>query len=114
MRKKTRMSTLATFIQPSSGGSHHSDQRKRKKGLQTGEVKLSPFVNDTRLYKEYPKMLPENYWSSSMNSVKSKDTNFRHRNLSHSYMLIMNDQKELSNSIYYHTKNNKISTNKPT
>ena len=39
-------------------------------------------------------MPPENYQSSSMNSVKLQDTKLIHRNLLHSYTLAMKDQEE--------------------
>ena len=39
-------------------------------------------------------MIPENYQSSSMNSVKLQDTKLIYRNLFHFYTLTMKDQKE--------------------
>ena len=53
---KTRMSTLATFIQHRLGSPSHSSQRRKIKTIQTGkEVKLSLFADDMILYIENPK-----------------------------------------------------------
>ena len=52
------------------------------------------------------KMSPGNYQSSSMNSVKLQDTKLILRNLLHSYILTMKNQKE-KNPIYHCNNNNK-------
>ena len=54
---KTRMSTFASFIQCSFGNSSHSNQRRKRKGIQIGkeEVKLSLFADHMILYLENPK-----------------------------------------------------------
>ena len=54
----TRLSTVTTIIQHSFGGFSHSNQRRRReKGIEIGKekVKLSLFVDDIILYREYPK-----------------------------------------------------------
>ena len=57
IRSKTRISTLATFIQHSFGSHSHGHQRReRNKCTQIGkEVKLSQFADDMILYIENPK-----------------------------------------------------------
>ena len=61
-------------------------------------------------------MLPEKYYSSSMNLEKWQDAKLIYRNLLHFYTLTMKHQKEKlkNNPIYYHIKKNKIPRNKPT
>ena len=57
IRNKTRMSTLITFIQHSSGSpSHHNQRRKRNKRNTKGErkVKQSLFADDMTLYIKNP------------------------------------------------------------
>ena len=51
------MSTLTTLIQHSFGSPSHSNQRRKRKGIQIGkeEVKLSLFADDMILYIENPK-----------------------------------------------------------
>ena len=51
------MSTLATTLQHSFGSPYHSNQRRKRKGIQIGkeEVKLSLFADDMMLYLENPK-----------------------------------------------------------
>ena len=50
------MSTLATIIQHSFESPSHSNQIRKRKGIQTGkEVKLSLFADDMILYIEKPK-----------------------------------------------------------
>ena len=64
IRKKTRMSTLATIIQHSFGSPSHSNQRrKRNKRNKIGkeEVKLSLFADDMILHIEDPKDATRNY-----------------------------------------------------
>ena len=57
IRNKTRLSTLTSIIQHSSGSPSYSNQRrKRNKGIQIGkEVKLSLFADDMILFIENPK-----------------------------------------------------------
>ena len=51
------MPTLTTTIQHSFGNFSHSNQRRKRKGIQNGkeEVKLSLFADDMILYIENPK-----------------------------------------------------------
>ena len=50
------MPTLTTTFQHSFGRPSHSNQRRKRKGIQIGkEVKLSLFVDDMILYIENPK-----------------------------------------------------------
>ena len=51
------MSTLTTFIQYSFGSPSHSNQRRKREGIQTGkeEVKLSLFADGMILCLENPK-----------------------------------------------------------
>ena len=51
------MPTFTTAIQHSFGSSSHSNQRRKRKGIQNGkeEVKLSLFADDMILYIENPK-----------------------------------------------------------
>ena len=71
-------------------------QDKEIKGIQIGneEVKLSLFADGMILYVENPKEATKNYWSSSMSSVKLRDTKVIYRNLLHFYLLTTNYQKE--------------------
>ena len=58
IRSKTRVSTLTTIFQPSSGSiSYTIREEKEIKGIQIGkeEVKLSLFADDMILYTENPK-----------------------------------------------------------
>ena len=56
IRNKTRVPTLPTIIQHSSGSPSYSNQRRKRKGIQIGkEVKLSLFADDMILYIENPK-----------------------------------------------------------
>ena len=53
---KTRVSTLTTIIQHSSGSPSYNNQRRKRKGTQIRkEVKLSLFADDMTLYIENPK-----------------------------------------------------------
>ena len=56
IRSKTRMSTFTTSIQHSIGSPSHSDQTRKKKGIQFGkeETKLSLFADDMIVYIENP------------------------------------------------------------
>ena len=97
IRNKTRMSSFTNVIHRSLGSPSHGNQRRKEiKGIQirAEEVKLSLFADDMILYLENPKTLPENYYSSSMNLVKSLDTKLIHRNQLQFYILTMKDQKE--------------------
>ena len=57
VRNKARVPTLTTTIQHSFGSFDHSNQSRKRKGIQIGkeEVKLSLFADDTILYTENPK-----------------------------------------------------------
>ena len=58
IRNKTRLPTLTTIIQHSSGSPSHSNQRRKEiKGIQIRkeELKLSLFADDMILYIENPK-----------------------------------------------------------
>ena len=56
IRNKTRVSTLTTIIQHSSGSLSYSNQRRQIKGILIGkEVKLLLFADDMILYIENPK-----------------------------------------------------------
>ena len=89
------MPTLTTIIQHSFGSLSHSNHRKKRyKAIQIRkEVKLSLFADDMILQRIL-KMIPENYWSSSMNSVKLRDTKLTHSNLLHFYTLTTKGEKE--------------------
>ena len=56
IRNKTRMSTLATFIQHRFGSPNHGTQRRKtNKGIQIGkEVEQTPFADDMIPYIENP------------------------------------------------------------
>ena len=71
-------------------------EEKEIKGIQVGkEVKLSLFVKDMVLYIENPKVDTRKLLElTSMNSVKFQYTKLIHRNLLHSYILTMKDQKK--------------------
>ena len=87
------MPTLATFIQHIFGSPSHSNQGRKTKGIQIGkeDVKLSLFADDMILYTENPKDATlENYWNSTMNSVKLQNTMPIYRNLLHYYTVTMN------------------------
>ena len=51
------MSTLSTAIQHSFGSPNHSNQRRKRKGIQIGrvEVKVSMFADGVILHLENPK-----------------------------------------------------------
>ena len=51
IRNKTRVSSLTTFIQESTGSTSHSNQTRKKKDIQTDkkEVKLLQFADDMTL-----------------------------------------------------------------
>ena len=57
VRNKIRVPTLTTTIQHSFGSFGHSNQSRKRKGIQIGkeEVKLSLFADDMILYIENPK-----------------------------------------------------------
>ena len=56
VRNKTRMLTLTTTIQHSFRSVGHSNQSRKRKGIQIGkEVKVSLFADDMILYIENPK-----------------------------------------------------------
>ena len=57
VRNKTRVPTFTTTIQHSFRSFSHSNQSRKRKGIQIGkeEVKLSLFADDVILYIENPK-----------------------------------------------------------
>ena len=61
--KKTRVPTLTTSIQHSTGNPSHSSQTRRIKGIQVEreEVKLSLFADDKILYTQTLKSPHKNY-----------------------------------------------------
>ena len=71
-------------------------EEKEIKGIQIGkeEVKLSLYADDMILYTEYPKDATRKLLSSSVNLVKLQDMKLIHRNLLHSYTLMMKNLKE--------------------
>ena len=92
-----RLSSLAAFIQHNNSFGSPSHCNKRTKGNKRnpnwkGRKKLSPFIV---CYTQKILKLPlENYWISSMNSVKFQDTKLIERNLLHFYILTIKYQKE--------------------
>ena len=56
IRNKTRMSSFTTSIQHSIGSPSHSNQTRKRKGIQIGkeEMKLSLFADDMIVYMENP------------------------------------------------------------
>ena len=91
------MSTLTTFIQHSFGSPGHSNQRRKRDKRNPNwkeEVKLSLFADDVILYIENPKDATRKLLDSSINLVKLQHIKLPHRNLLHSYTVIMKDPKE--------------------
>ena len=90
------MPTLTTIIQHSFGSFSHSNQkRKRNKGIQIGKekVKLSLFADDMILYIENPKDATRKLLELINEFGKVQDTKLMHRNLLHSYTLMMKNLK---------------------
>ena len=88
--------TLTTIIQHSFGSFSHSNQkRKRNKGIQIGKekVKLSLFADDMILYIENPKDATRKLLELINEFGKVQDTKLMHRNLLHSYTLMMKNLK---------------------
>ena len=84
-----------TFIQHSFRSPSYSNQRRKIKGIQFGkEVKQSLFADIMILYIENSEDASGNFQNLSVNLGKLQDTKLVQRNLLHSYMLIMKDQKE--------------------
>ena len=71
-------------------------EAKEIKRIQIGkeEVKLSLFADDMIAYIENPKDATRKLLELSMNLVKLQDTKLMHRNLLHSYILMMKNLKE--------------------
>ena len=69
---------------------------KEMKGIQIGkeEEKLSLFADDMILYIENPKDATRKLLELIKNLVKLQDTKLMHRNLLHSYTLMMKNLKE--------------------
>ena len=72
-------------------------EEKEIKGIQTGkeEVKLSLFADDMVLYIENPKVASRKLLELINEFGKLQDTKFMHRNLLHSYTLMMKNLKEI-------------------
>lgn len=67
----------------------------KTKGIKIGkEVEMSLFADDMILYTESLKMLPEDYWSSSVKSVKLQDIKLIHRKLMHFCILTTQNQNQ--------------------
>ena len=102
---------LATFIQHSFGSPSHSSQRIQRNERQPN-WKRSKTVTVCRwhdtVHRIVPKMLPENCWSLSVNSVKLKDTKLTHRYLLHSYTLTVKNQKEIKETIPFTISSKRI------
>ena len=97
IRNKTRMSTLTTIIKHSFGSpSYDNQRRKRNKRIQIGkeEVKLSLFADDMILYIENPKDATRKLLEIINEFGKVAGTKLMHRNLLHSYILMMKSLKE--------------------
>ena len=70
-------------------------EEKEIKGIQNGkEVKLSLFADDMILYIENPKDTTRKLLELMNDLVKLQDTKLMHRNLLHSYTLMMKNLKE--------------------
>ena len=70
-------------------------EEKEIKGIQIGkEVKLSLFADDMILYIENPKTATRKLLELINELVKLQDTKLMHRNLLHSYTLMMKNLKE--------------------
>ena len=97
IRNRTRMSTLTTIIQHSFGSPSHSNQRRKRnkrKQIRKEEVKLSLFADDMILYIENPKNATRKLLELINEFVKLQDTKLMHRNLLHSYTLMMKNLKQ--------------------
>ena len=91
------MPTLTTVIQHSFGSfSPAIREEKERKGIQIRkeEVKLSLFTDDVILYLENPKDGTRKLLELINELVKLQDTKLMHRNLLHSYTLMMKNLKE--------------------
>ena len=92
-------------------------EEKEIKGIETGkEVRLSLFADDMILYIENPKDATRKLLELINEFHKVAGYKLMHRNLLHSYTLIMKNLKKKlrKNSIYHCNKKNKIPRNKPT
>ena len=79
------------------------------------EVQFSLFADDMILYTENPKDTIRKLLKLIDEFGKVTRYKITHRNLLHSYLLKMNNQKEkLRNQSHHCNKKNKISRNKPT
>ena len=91
---KTRVSTLTTIIQHSSGSPSYNNQRRKRKGTQIRkEVKLSLFADDMILYIENPKDTIRKLLKLITELAKLQDIKSIHRNHQHFYKLTMKNQK---------------------
>ena len=88
------MPTLTTTTRHSFGSFSHSNQRRKRKGIQIGkeEVKLLLFADDMILYIEKPKDTTGKLLEL-MNIVKLQDIKLTHRNPLHSYTLRKQKEK---------------------
>ena len=99
MQNKTRVSTMVTIIQHSSGSHSYSNQRrKRIKGIQIRkeEVQLLLFADDTILYVETPKDSIKKWVEliSELSNVAGYKINTQKQNNLHFYILVMTNQKQ--------------------
>ena len=97
IRNKTRLSTLTTIIQHSFESFSHSNQRKKEiKGIQIRkvEVKLSLFADDMILYIENHEGATRKLLELINEIGKAAGSKLMHRNLLHSYTLMMIYLKE--------------------
>ena len=94
------MSTLTAIIQHSFESPSHSNQKRKrsKRNLnwekEEEEINLSLFANDLILCKENPKNTTRKQLELIQEFSKVTEYKLVYRNLLHSYLLTMKDQKE--------------------
>ena len=96
VRNKTRVPTFTTTIQHSLGSFSHSNQRRKRKGIQIGkeEVKLSLFADGMILYIEIPKDSTRKLLELISEYSKVARYKISTQKSLHSYTLTMRKQKE--------------------
>ena len=98
---KTRMSTLATFIQHNFENLSKTIRGEKEiKENQVGkeEIKLTFWRWYDNIHRKL-KMQPENCWSSSMKSVNLQCTKLIYRNMLHFYILNKLSEREIKETI---------------